>query len=327
MAISRLVNSLIPPYHSGFCLTFSTQHRSLHHQSNGFPTVCTGNQDCSGPDGSPGDQFGGDLLVAESFGLLAFILSLATPIQRNSLRRKGSGRARGPGPTKHTHQRRPGLFLAEIQERLYDSSGTLLCVETVHQNLVQRLSITLKKPKTRNIHESSFCDNDLLRSYARLSRRTPAARFFINQNPLRLSLLAAISMEGLVALTTTTKTFNGCKFEHFLKYDLLPQMNCYPDYNSVLGCNNATVHQGKRVRDLCEAAGVWLLFLPPYFPELNPIELGFAAIKQNLRASQVLNDAINPEWEIQKVTGKLLTAEFSYKVFRHAGYCVPPSPN
>ncbi|OAV86125.1 hypothetical protein PTTG_30067 [Puccinia triticina 1-1 BBBD Race 1] len=248
-------------------------------------------------------------------------------------------------------QSEPSLFLAKIREQLCDSSGTLLCVETVHQNLVQRLSITLKKPKTQNTRKSllrkytfvqqmeffpadflvftgnSFCDNDLLQLYARSSRGMPAAWFVINQNPLRLSLLAAISMDGLVALTTTAKTFNGRKFEHFLEYDLLPRMNRYPDYNSVLVCDNATVHQGKRVRDLCKAAGVWLLFLPPYCPELNPIKLGFAAIKQNLQASQVLNNAINPEWEIRKVTGELLTAEFSYKVFQHAGYCVPPSPN
>ncbi|OAV89506.1 hypothetical protein PTTG_28647 [Puccinia triticina 1-1 BBBD Race 1] len=311
MAISRLVNSLIPPYCSGFRLTFSTQHRSLHHQSNGFPTVCTGNKDCSGPYGSPGDQFGGDLSVAESFGLSAVVLSLATPIQRNLLRCKGSGRVQGPGPTKHTHQRQV---------------GTLLCVETVHRNLVQQLSITLKKPKTQNIRKSllrkytfvqqmEFFPADFLVFTGKLSRGTPAAWFVINQNPLRLSLLAAILMDRLVALTTTAETFNGHKFEHFLEYELLPWMNRYPDYNSVLVCDNATVHRGERVRDLCEAAGVWLLFLPPYCPELNPIELGFAAIKHNLGASQVLNDAIDPKWEIKKVAGKLLTAEFSYKVF------------
>ena len=241
----------------------------------------------------------------------------------------------------------PGLFLAEIREQLYDSSGTLLSIEAVHRNLVNRLSITLKKPKTRNIRkysyieqmeffpadflvftdESSFCDNDLLRSYARSVRGTPAAWFVVNQNPLRLSLLAAISIDGLAALTTTPETFTGHKFEHFLEHDLLPRMNRYPDVNSVLVCDNAAVHRGERVPDLCEAAGVRLLYLPPYCPELNPIELGFAAIKSNLRASQVLNNAIDPKWEIQKVTGKLLTAEFSYKVFRHAGYCVPPSLN
>ena len=44
----------------------------------------------------------------------------------------------------------PGLFLDEIRERLYDSGGILLSVESVHDNLVNHLSITLKKADTLN---------------------------------------------------------------------------------------------------------------------------------------------------------------------------------
>jgi transposase len=51
-------------------------------------------------------------------------------------------------------QSEPGLFLDEIQERLYDSSGVLLSVEGIHRNLVERLSITLKKPDTKSIRKS-----------------------------------------------------------------------------------------------------------------------------------------------------------------------------
>ena len=48
----------------------------------------------------------------------------------------------------------PGLFLREIREQLWDSSGPLLSIEAVHQNLVNRLSITLKKAGTSNIRKS-----------------------------------------------------------------------------------------------------------------------------------------------------------------------------
>jgi transposase len=44
----------------------------------------------------------------------------------------------------------PSLFLDEIRERLYDAQGTMLSVETVHNTLVKRLAITLKKPDTIN---------------------------------------------------------------------------------------------------------------------------------------------------------------------------------
>jgi hypothetical protein len=49
---------------------------------------------------------------------------------------------------------KPGLFLDKICERLYDSSGTLLSPEAIHRNLVDWLSVTLKKPMTVNGRKS-----------------------------------------------------------------------------------------------------------------------------------------------------------------------------
>jgi transposase len=102
----------------------------------------------------------------------------------------------------------------------------------------------------------------------------------------------------------------------------LPRMNRYPDSNSVLVCDNATYHRGERVPQLCQAAGVQLLYLPPYCPELNPIELCFAAIKQKIRSSQILNQAEDPEYEIRRVTAEVMTDELCYKLYQHCGYCV-----
>jgi len=71
------------------------------------------------------------------------------------------------------------------------------------------------------VDESSFCDRDLLRTFARSTRGTPATRFLVNQNAERISLLPAISIGGLLALTTTTETFQRPKFERFLEFDLV----------------------------------------------------------------------------------------------------------
>jgi transposase len=100
-------------------------------------------------------------------------------------------------------------------------------------------------------------------------------------------------------------------------------MNRYPDVNSVLVCDNAQIHQGPQVRQLCEAAGVRIIYLPPYCPELNPIELCFAAIKQKLRASQNLNNSVDTEWEIRSVAADIMNDKFCYKLYKHCGYCVP----
>jgi transposase len=102
-------------------------------------------------------------------------------------------------------------------------------------------------------------------------------------------------------------------------------MNRYPDTNSVLVCDNASYHRGERVQQLCDAVGVRLMYLPPYCPELNPIELGFAAIKQRIRSSQILDRTDDPEWEIRRVTAEILQDNFCYKIYKHCGYCVPPN--
>ncbi|KAI7967921.1 hypothetical protein MJO29_001198, partial [Puccinia striiformis f. sp. tritici] len=90
-------------------------------------------------------------------------------------------------------------------------------------------------------------------------RGAPATRLIVNQDAERWSLLPAISIEGLVALTTTIETFQGPQFEqfkHFLEFDLLPRINRYPDVNSVIICDNSRTHRRARTRQLCDAAGV-----------------------------------------------------------------------
>jgi transposase len=100
-------------------------------------------------------------------------------------------------------------------------------------------------------------------------------------------------------------------------------MNRYPDFNLVLVCDKVNIHHSDQVPELCNQAGVWLMYLPPYCPELNPIELCFAAVKQQLRASQILTCTNDPEWEIRRLAGEIMTADLCYSLYKHCGYCVP----
>jgi transposase len=100
-------------------------------------------------------------------------------------------------------------------------------------------------------------------------------------------------------------------------------MNQYPDANSVIVYDNATIHRGARIQQICNIAGIRLIYLPPYCPELNPIELCFALIKQKLRASQNLSHVADSKWEIQKVAADVMTKDLCYKLVEHCGYCVP----
>ena len=52
--------------------------------------------------------------------------------------------------------------------------------------------------------------------------------------------------------------------------------------------DNLCVHKGKQVRELVENAGCELLYLPPYSPDLNPIEEAFSKVKSLLRQAERL---------------------------------------
>ena len=50
-------------------------------------------------------------------------------------------------------------------------------------------------------------------------------------------------------------------------------MNPFPEWFSVLVLDNASIHRGHRLRELCQEKGVRLEFLPPYSPDYNPVSI------------------------------------------------------
>ena len=73
-------------------------------------------------------------------------------------------------------------------------------------------------------------------------------------------------------------TTNGNLFEDYIK-QLLHHCRPYPEPHSVLIMDNASFHHSERIEKMCRDAGVILLYLPPYSPDLNPIEEFFAELK------------------------------------------------
>ena len=74
-------------------------------------------------------------------------------------------------------------------------------------------------------------------------------------------------------------TTTGAVFEAYLENVLAPSLRP----GQVLVMDNLSSHKGPRVRELIEGWGCELLYLPPYSPDLNPIEQAFAKLKASLR--------------------------------------------
>jgi transposase len=97
-------------------------------------------------------------------------------------------------------------------------------------------------------------------------------------------------------------------------------MNRFPDKNSVLILDNASLHHGGRVARLCEDQGVLLIYLPPYSPDMNPIEKVFSVLKSQLKRRQILTGTAEDADIIKHVLPEIVTPELMASLFRGSNY-------
>lgn len=111
-----------------------------------------------------------------------------------------------------------------------------------------------------------------------------------NRRP-RTSLIAARIGKNFDAPMLFEGTTNTVIFNTWLEQELCPKLH----KNQVVVMDNAAFHKSTKTRELIENTGATLLFLPPYSPDLNPIECDFAAIKKRRQYEnhQTLDNIVN----------------------------------
>ena len=92
----------------------------------------------------------------------------------------------------------------------------------------------------------------------------------------RTSLLAARGKNGLTATWLFEGTCNATVFNQWLEEELVQELTA----NDVVVMDNATFHKTENTKRIIAATGATLLYLPPYSPDLNPVEHDFAALKK-----------------------------------------------
>jgi transposase len=106
----------------------------------------------------------------------------------------------------------------------------------------------------------------------------------------------------------------GPMFLAYVKQCLAPTLK----RGDIVIIDNLPVHKVAGVEEAIEAVGATLIYLPPYSPDLNPIELAFSKVKAHLRKAAEHTIARLLRW-----IGRIAT-EFSAQecrnLFRHAGY-------
>jgi transposase len=128
------------------------------------------------------------------------------------------------------------------------------------------------------------------------------------------TLIAALGITGMRCSTVVEGAINGDVFEAFVKQVLAPQLSP----GDVVVMDNLSSHKRIRTRELIEATGARLVFLPPYSPDLNPIELIFAKVKQLLRSLACrTRDAL---WNAMQSVLDQVRPQDAANCYKHCGY-------
>ena len=210
------------------------------------------------------------------------------------------------------------MYLEEIRQEIHDMLNVDVSVSTICW-LLQRYGITRKK-----IRQVAIQRNDALRGafiaqccllnpnmlvwvdetgtdrYA--LRGTRAVSHRILSRGKRINVMAAMSTSGIIATNMTSSTVSGDTFFDFLSGTLIPNMLPFDGLNerSVLVLDNCSVHHIEAVATLLQQAGIVTLFLPPYSPDLNPLEEVFSLVKGYLKKHDTILQCIPDPSDIIK---------------------------
>ncbi len=90
-----------------------------------------------------------------------------------------------------------------------------------------------------------------------------------------VTLLSSMSIKGMGPSLAVEGATTGGVFEAYLEAVLAPTLSP----GEVVVMDNLSAHKGSRVREIVEGRGCELLYLPPYSPDLNPLEEAFAKLE------------------------------------------------
>jgi hypothetical protein len=97
-------------------------------------------------------------------------------------------------------------------------------------------------------------------------------------------------------------------------------MNPYPEKNSVIVLDNAKIHHDENLVEILEELGCRVIFLPPYSPDFNPIEMAFGTIKSWMKRNRdFMNACIDPIHALMIACAQI-TSEMSRNYFQGSIY-------
>lgn len=162
--------------------------------------------------------------------------------------------------------------------------------------------------------DETWAKTNMTRSHGRCPRgkRLAATRPYGHWQTL--TFVAALRCDRLAAPCVFDGPINGPRFLAYVAQCLLPTLSA----GDIVILDNLSSHKRAAVRTAIERAGATLRFLPPYSPDLNPIEQVFAKLKAFLR--QAAERTVEATWRrVGTLLNRFGPEECSH-YFTHAGY-------
>lgn len=129
-----------------------------------------------------------------------------------------------------------------------------------------------------------------------------------------ISLIGALSLDGLIATMSISGSVNTDVFVTYVAEVLVPQLWA----GAIVVMDNLSVHTAAVVASLIEAAGARLVFLPPYSPDLSPIELCWSKLKKCLRAANATTHEVLSQ-ALTQIVNEQISSDDAWGWFAHCG--------
>jgi transposase len=129
-----------------------------------------------------------------------------------------------------------------------------------------------------------------------------------------VTLTGALSLRGIEAIMTLEGASNTAVFEAYISQMLVPILKS----NHIVIMDNVSFHKSSTIVDAIEATGAQIKFLPPYSPDLNPIESCWSKIKEGLRRAQARTRQALDE-AVAQLADKVTPSD-AQGWFGHSGY-------
>ena len=242
---------------------------------------------------------------------------------------------------------KPGIYLHEIAHKLVEETGTEVNISTICRYLQEsgftRQKMIITATQRSNILRAEylldisvykghpelfvFIDEtgadrrDAMRRFAYSLRGKPAVAQKLMVRGHRVSAIVAMSCTGIIDFNTTTESVNAEKFKRFVTNALVPQLRQFDGVSahSVVVMDNASIHHVQDVIDAIQQAGALVQFLPPYSPDMNPIEHAFAQTKSVLKAHEYEWEHLDTETMVSAALNTITPAECQAWI-SHCGY-------